>query len=301
MKESLKIIASDGFKVSASRFNPQFSNGQVVLINSATGVKQKYYAEFALFLTESGYTVYTYDYRGIGASRPKSLKRCDASMKDWGTLDYHALLQNVFQSHSGYKVVVIGHSIGGQIIALSPLTQKVNSIVMIGAQTVYWKNYPGFKMKVKLYWFWFILLPGLTKLLGYFPASALGLFEDLPKEVALQWSRWAKTPNYLFEENPEQRNHFRALTNQSLMISFTDDELAPPRAVKDLMAYYQNLQWQHWHLSPRVWRVKKIGHFGFFKSRMKTTLWLNTLQWMKNPKASEPLTRIRATPFAEAL
>ena len=283
MKEYLKVMAKDGVVLSATHFSPAQPNGKVVLINSATGVKQHYYQDFATYLSNHGFNVYTYDYRGIGGSRPESLRGFRALMQDWGLLDYQSMLQHVLRSHPQSRIVVAGHSVGGQLIGFSSLTSRVDAFVMIGSQTPFWKNYKGFWMRIKLFIFWFLTIPFFTKLAGYFPASKLGLFEDLPADVARQWARWAKSENYIFEEMPEMEKKFIALDRPALMISFSDDDLAPKSAVTDLIRRYQKVKWDHWHFKPDDLMQKAIGHFGFFKKRMEDTLWKETLIWMNNP------------------
>jgi predicted alpha/beta hydrolase len=289
MKEFLRIVTTDGFVLSATRFSPENPTGKVVLINSATGVKQKFYASFAAYLAKEGYTVYTYDYRGIGHSRPKSLRGFKASMRDWGTWDYHTMLQNIFQTHINARVFVMGHSVGGQIVGLSPLTAKVDAVVMIGAQTPFIKNFGGGVNKLRLYFFWYFLIPFFTKVFGYFPAGKLGLFEDLPAGVAYQWARWAKSEDYLFSEFPEDKGKFESLQIPALMVSFTDDKIAPARAVQDLMHKYTSLKWSQWQLKPDDVMQKSIGHFGFFKKEMQQSLWAETTGWMA--KLLQPKTR----------
>jgi predicted alpha/beta hydrolase len=280
MKEYLRIVTTDGFVLSATRFSPENPASKVVLINSATGVKQKFYASFAAYLAKEGYTVYTYDYRGVGHSRPKTLRGFNASMRDWGVWDYHTMLQNIFQTHVNARVIVMGHSVGGQLVGLSPLTAKVEAVVMVGAQTPYIANFTGVSNKLKLYFFWYFLIPVFTKVFGYFPASKLGLFEDLPEGVALQWARWAKSENYMFDEFPDDQKKFESLQSPALMISFSDDQLAPALAVQDLMTTYSQLKWSQWQLKPDDVMQKSIGHFGFFKKDMQQSLWVETSGWM---------------------
>jgi predicted alpha/beta hydrolase len=287
MKESLRIVTTDGTVLSATRFIPEQSNGRVVLINSATGVKQKYYEHLATFLAEKGFHAYTYDYRGIAQSRPKTLRGFKASMKDWGAIDYHTMLQNVFSTHRQSKVIVIGHSVGGQLVGLSPLSQKVDSIVMIGSQTPYIKNYKGLVQQIKLNWFWKVLIPVFTPVVGYFPAKKLGLFEDLPAGVAYQWAGWAKTPDYMFNDFPDEKEKFSLIQQHALMISFSDDKFAPPLAVKDLMRFYPRIKWSHWEMKPEDIMAKEIGHFGFFKKKMEATLWKEMLEWIQKPLQSK--------------
>ena len=275
MKETIKITASDGFALSVTSFIPRRFNGKIVLINSATGVKQTYYSEYAEWLSEQGFKVYTYDYRGIGDSRPAKLKGFKASMEEWGTKDYHAVLMYLFQSYPDSKFTVVGHSVGGQIIGMSALSENVDLVVMVGAQTPYLKNYSS----VKIFAFWYLIIPVFTRIFGYFPASMLRLFEDLPAGVALQWARWAKNENYLFDEFPEMKQRFSALQLPAMMLSFTDDTLAPKPAVEHLMKFYGNLKWTHRRAKPAEIEQKEIGHFGFFKRYTSYALWLEILGW----------------------
>lgn len=277
MKENLTITASDGYQLSVKCFLPKNPNGDIVLINSATGVKQQYYGEFASFIAEQGFRVYTYDYRGIGESSPTSLVGFDASMHEWGTLDYHAVLKTLFTTFPDSKMTVIGHSVGGQIIGMSPLSENVDNIITIAAQTPYWKN---FGSQSKLFTFWYVMIPFFTKMFGYFPAAKLGLFENLPAGVALQWSRWAKSKSYVFDELPYMKERFRSLHQPALMISFSDDDYAPKGSVMNLMSFFKNLKWNHWHLNPSDIKQNKIGHFGFFRKKLASNMWTDITRWM---------------------
>ncbi|CAM3221072.1 hypothetical protein EMST110833_02030 [Empedobacter stercoris] len=52
------------------------------MISSAIGVKQSFYTKFAIYLANKGYLVFTYDYRGIGDSKPNNLKNFKANFID---------------------------------------------------------------------------------------------------------------------------------------------------------------------------------------------------------------------------
>ncbi|MCT7348680.1 alpha/beta hydrolase, partial [Burkholderia pseudomallei] len=45
---------------------PSASNGRSVLVSGALGVPRGFYERYARFLASDGFTVLTYDYRGIG-------------------------------------------------------------------------------------------------------------------------------------------------------------------------------------------------------------------------------------------
>ena len=91
----------------------------VVIINPATSVRCLYYAQFAAFLYRHGFDVVTYDYRGIGESRPASLKGFHAGWLDWGRLDFEAVLRHVAADFPGQPVQVVAHSVGGVLIGLA--------------------------------------------------------------------------------------------------------------------------------------------------------------------------------------
>jgi len=280
MKDSFRIHASDGYILSVTGFVPKKSNGIVVLINSATGVRQEYYHDFANYLSERGFRVFTYDYRGIGHSRPVNIKDSKATMHEWGTLDYHSVLKHLFLTYTESQFVVVGHSVGGQIIGMSPLSENVDQIITVGAQVPFYKNFGKGLSRLKLMSFWYLMIPLFTRLFGYFPASRLGLFENLPSGVALQWARWAKNKNYLFEELPFMKQRFGALHQHALMLSFTDDEYAPKEAVDNLMKYFSNVKWDSWDIQPKQIHQEKIGHFGFFKRNSGILLWDHIVDWI---------------------
>ncbi len=283
MKESLKIITADGYSLSATRYIADRPTHRVMLINSATGVRQQYYEDFAGFFARQGYEVYTYDYRGIGESRPVSMRGLRAQMHEWGSRDYDTMVRNIFQTHPNARLTVIGHSVGGQLIGFSQATQDVDMVVMVGAQTPFWKNFDGAFLRARLWTLWNLAIPGFNRLVGYFPAKKVGLFEDLPSGVAAQWARWAMNENYAFDELPEYVMKFRALRLPALMLSFSDDALAPRAAVEDLMRRYANMKWHHWHFEPRDLKRKRIGHFGFFRKDFQESLWMALAGWINNP------------------
>ena len=55
-----------------------------LIVNAATGVAAGYYHAYAGFLASHGFDVLTWDYRGIGLSRPASLRRLNHRWRDWG-------------------------------------------------------------------------------------------------------------------------------------------------------------------------------------------------------------------------
>src|ERR1700761_4121807 len=95
------------------------ANRPVVIINSATSVRCRYYSRFAAFLFANGMDVITFDYRGIGESRPATLRGFDAGWIDWGNLDFEAVLLFCAHEYRGQPIQVVGHSAGGFMVGLA--------------------------------------------------------------------------------------------------------------------------------------------------------------------------------------
>ena len=116
----LLLAARDGVKLAASLFESATPNGHAVLLNSGTGIPRQFYGAFARHLVDRGFTVLTYDYRGLGGSdKPR-----DATMEQWGSIDQASMIDHLAALAPDASRAVIGHSLGSVILrrALGKLT-----------------------------------------------------------------------------------------------------------------------------------------------------------------------------------
>ena len=121
-KTEQTIPALDGFSLSATLFTPSGLGHRArpfIIISSATAVPQAYYAKFAHYLAEQGHQCVTYDYRGIGGSRPASLRGFEARMRDWGEQDLAGVLDWVAKKYPDRPIYNVGHSGGGFLAGLA--------------------------------------------------------------------------------------------------------------------------------------------------------------------------------------
>jgi len=281
--QAINFEASDGYTLSGSIYSPDKEGSKILLINSAVGVPQRYYTEFAQYMVQKGYTVYTYDYRGIGASKPASLKGFKADMQDWATKDLTGILSFIQEKHPNIPLSVIGHSFGGNCLGLNEKSQKVfDKIVMVGSQYGYYGYFWASK-KPLLFAFWNIFIPTLSTLYGYFPSQLFGMGEKLPKGAALEWARMCRHPKWLFSYLPDNKNFYASIKQPLLAISIEDDWYAPQKAVEKLMEVgYSNAQKERVHLHPQDFGMKEIGHFGFFKKKNQEKLWHLVSDFLNN-------------------
>ena len=268
-------LNSSGNKIVATIFRPETPNGFAIIMSCATGAKQGYYTKFANYYAERGFLMITYDYSGIGKSAPKSLKGFETNMSQWGESDLTAVIDYASENLEYKKLLLIGLSVGGQIPAMSPSISKVSGLINIASQSGYWKMW-HFPIRYLLLFNW-IVLSILVKIFGYFPGKRIGIMEDLPKGVALDWSNWGRSKEYLFDFILNAKEKYEAIKVPLISYSFSDDRTAPKQTVEWLNAKYSNCQLTYKHIHPSDVGMKKIGHFGFFKSKCKW-LWDDLLK-----------------------
>lgn len=278
MNEQVEITARDGMTLGATLFHPHGPNGRAVAILAAAGVRQEYYARFAGYLAQRGFIVLTFDYRGIGRSRPARLRGFAARMRDWALLDAAAALDHLERTAPGTRLMAVGHSFGGQSLGLLPGAARLGAALMVGAQSGYWRNWPLLGQA----WMWPVthaILPVLPRLLGYFPSARLGFGQDLPAGVAIEWARWCRHPQYLVGALGAQEA-YAGFAAPLRAYAIADDGFAPLRAVEALLALYPATPGELRRIAPRDVGAEAIGHFGFFRERFRDSLWREAADWL---------------------
>ena len=222
------LPAIDGHPLGASLFEPRGPARGTLIVHGATATPQRFYRGFARHLAEGGVRVVTYDYRGVGESRPASLRGYRATMTEWARLDARAMHRHVGGYFGAGPVAVLGHSFGGQLVGLIDEPRDVAAALFVGAQLGYYGHWPPLQ-RARLAVVWRALVPAFNATLGYLPGRA-GIGEDLPRGVAEEWARWCTHPEYLVSEHPDAVARFGRFDRPAAFYSFTDDEYGPPGA-----------------------------------------------------------------------
>jgi len=291
-QKEVSIQTSDGVNIAAVIFSPSTASSLgVVIVANGVGLIQDRYSEYATYLASIGWTVLTFDYRGIGGSPLPVDLQSSSRLRDWGKYDLAACIDWADEQHSAKRIILVAHSVGGQIFAFAPNHGKVESMIAVCAQKGYWKFWDGMR-KFKLLGLWY-LLPILVRLYGYLPLRILGKGADIPAGIALEWGRWGRYKEFVDERGQSLNAEFADVSCRILAISFSDDKFyAPLRSVEALNAVYTNSEHSHWHLTPKTLGTKRLGHFGFFRNKTCIhALWKNVDSWLEtneNVASAEP-------------
>lgn len=252
-----------------------------VIVNCATGVAARYYHRYARFLAGHGFDVLTWDYRGIGLSRPVRLRGSGFRWRDWGMLDFEAVLRFMAARGAVRPLAVVGHSFGGFLPGLAESAVQIDRMLTVGAQYAWWGDYAR-RQRLGLFLKWHVVMPAVTALCGYFPGRRLGWLEDLPAGVAHEWSFRRRR----FERNHPQTERAAVLARMAavrapiLAVTVSDDPLGTPAAIRRTLGYYSGAERCVVTLRPADYGRSSIGHFRLFHDSHADGFWRDTLVWL---------------------
>lgn len=291
----VELAAVDGTALGGTLFEPEAKPHTALVVGSATGVHQRFYARFARHAAGRGFVALTFDYRGIGKSAPHTLRGYAARYRDWGQRDIPGALDWLSDRYPGLPLTFVGHSTGGQQLGLAPNVQRLQAAVFVAVSTGYWAG-----MALRQKWLtlalWTVYVPITSRLWGYAPAKRLQMGEDLPAGVAREWGSWCLEPDYLaayFDEDGRRASldgapfgpvHFDDVAFPIRAYCFTDDPIATRANVPPLLSLYTQADVDIRWVSPRSVNARTIGHLGFFRSRVGASLWDEALDWLGDPR-----------------
>jgi len=280
--QKITIPTNKNHQLGATKFYSVKNSEHCMVISSATGVLQKYYSKFARFFASQGFTVYTFDYYGVGASSSStaSLKANKSNLKSWGQDDQSSIIAFAKNEQPNAKITLVTHSLGGQLLGFNPNYEMIDRALLVASQSGYWKLFKGHH-RAKMWLFWHVLIPFLTPLAGYFPAKRLGLFENLPKQMVYEWATWGRRKDYFMHFENESEYFFDKIKIPILILSFSKDSFAPQETVDWLSEQYKNAKIKRVHHQPNTGE-QHVKHFGFFKSGFQDPFWKQSLNWILN-------------------
>ncbi|MEM6320513.1 MAG: alpha/beta fold hydrolase [Bacteroidota bacterium] len=234
MKESsVNIFLQDKATVSLTIYEATGQKEQVIfLLLPAMGVKASYYQPFLTALASTNNRIVaSVDLRGLGTSSV----RPSADM-DFGYLHFINDLKTVIQflknKYPRRKIVVIGHSLGGQIAILgqAKFRNLLDGLVLIAANSVYYKGWSGKQRYVNL--LGYTLFPILSRIVGYFPGHKVGFGGKAAKTQLYDWAYVGR--NGVYKISGDSLDYEKALKNTQLPILAIDiegDWMSPPKAM----------------------------------------------------------------------
>jgi predicted alpha/beta hydrolase len=305
--KQLRLRAADGYEIGAvfyAALRPRWPR-RVAVLHGGAGIPAPRYRRFANFLAEWGIPVLTYDYRGIGLSRPALLRGFQARIEDWAEYDTAAAITWLRARFPEDEIIGISHSIGALMLGGAPNATEQARAVFVGAHTGYYGDYNRlYRLPMAIAWHG--VMPAVTRAFGYFPAGRLGLGDDLPAGMALQWAE-RRAPELRPVGTGPGAERMRQLLDRcavlrcpAIAISVSDDAFATAPGTNRLLSYFPRLSTpQHVVFTPADAGVRHIGHFGFFRRAAGTVLWPRLLAQLERTRSEDTQTAAAIGPATD--
>lgn len=263
----MAIESADGARTSATVFAAASAAAPVILICPAMGTPAKFYTPYAEALASQGTHAVVMDLRGIGTSSLRASRRVNFGYREMVELDFPAAVAAVRARFATSPILLLGHSLGGQLAALHLARQpeQVSGLILIACGNVYYRGWP-----VPMRWGFlaFTQFAALVSLIaGYFPGKKFGFGGTEARGVILDWARCARNGRY--RPDGAAINYEEALARCTLPvlgISFEGDNFAPRQATQNLVGKLVAAPVTHLHLSTAETANLRIDHYKWVKS-----------------------------------
>lgn len=245
----------------------------VVLFNPGIATKTSFYRPFARYLSEHGFHVLLWNYRGFCESKINILVGSRYKYSDIGRYDIPSAIDDLVSRFPNLPLYCVGHSAGSQQIGLANNHEKLAGLIAMASSAGYFPYMPlGYLVKAN---FLFRVYGPLTGLIFmYVPAKRVGLMEDLSVGMVKEWGAWCKEKELLFSPKFYGRTvpvgaykNFKFLIH---VITADDDEICTER---NLESFWKNVQSDKEITFTRYKAMDfshgKIGHFGYFREENK--------------------------------
>jgi len=227
----------------------------------ALGVAARHYLPLAQALAGLGVGVALHEWRGLGSSDRRAVRRCD-----WG---YRQLLDDIDASASAAAAAwpdgrwwVGGHSLGGQFacVAASRASAAPAGILLAASGAPYWRCFahPNW---VRLA---YLAAPWLARLVGYFPGRRIGFGGNEARGVISDWAATGRTGNYGGQDIDEDLERLLATQRAPVLaLRMNGDWLVPAASLDFLLGKMPDAKARVEVLAGRP--GTDAAHFGWMK------------------------------------
>ena len=278
----IRVQTRDGWQLALRDFSPSTPHRDkpVILVFAAMGAPARAYRRMCRWFAAQGYPIGTLDLRGTGESPPHPRRGVDFGISKHLYEDWPAAIAWARSSYPGHRLVLLGHSIGGQLsgihAGLNP--GQVSALVLLTTTSVWWRSTPYPNRWVRgLYMFAAFSL--WARRHGWLDGAVFNWGLPLARQVVLDWARWGFTGKYSDSEGRNLDGALASVTLPVLSISFSDDRrLALKEACDDYVRRMPRARLTRWHLDPEEIELAEAGHFAHLRGA--ESLWRRIDRWL---------------------
>ncbi|HET9208615.1 MAG TPA: alpha/beta hydrolase, partial [Burkholderiaceae bacterium] len=198
--------------------------------------------------------------------------------------------------HPQRRIVLLGHSLGGQlaVLASAALARRLSALVLVAAGTAHHRVWPApHRLRAK----WTVHAISLAaRLLPWYPGRRLGFGGNQPRRLMRDWSFNAFTGRYRIEGSTRDEyaieRALREVDLPVLALQIADDPVAPPGARDELLARLPNASITRHELAHSAQGSAWQRHFSWARDpdamAAQVATWLAPLHGMRPREPSNP-------------
>ncbi|MEJ2385139.1 MAG: alpha/beta fold hydrolase [Xanthomonadales bacterium] len=238
----------------------------LMLATPAMGLEGSFYEPLAIPFADAGLRLVTMDLRGHGTSSVRAGRGSDFGYRELLELDWPAAIAVCRTAYPDAPVVLLGHSLGGQVSVLfaGANPDSVAAVVTVATGSIWWRAFPpprryGFLLATQ-----FIAATG--RLLGSYPGHRIGFGGHEASRLVRDWAYPARTGRYRAEGSDiDYEDTLSDTACPVLLITVAGDDFAPPSAADHLAGKLPADRATRRHLDHAVFARSRNAHFGWVK------------------------------------
>ena len=252
----------------------------VIVCMPAMGVNARFYFPLMRELNAQGLHAVCADLRGIGESSIRPSRKNNFGYAEIVQQDYPAIIRETRSIFPNSRIILMGHSLGGQLASLyiAAHPEQVDGLILIASGSVFFNAYP-FPRKLNIL-IGTQLFRFTSEILGVFPGKKLGFGGTESVGVMRDWSYQARTGHY----RPRKSNiNFEKLMADAkiplLGITIEGDQLAPKHSLDHLCSKFKSATIKRWHYIP----TEKQNSFDHFSWAKRSGVFVEEIvNWLQN-------------------
>jgi len=252
----------------------------VILVFAAMGAPARAYRRLCRWFAGQGYPIATLDLRGTGESPPIPRRGIDFGVSRHLYEDWPAAIAWAQEAYPGRKLVLMGHSIGGQLsgVYVGQNPGVVSALVLLTTTSVWFRSTPYLIRQIRgLYMFTAFSL--WARWHGWLDGAVFNWGLPLARQVVLDWARWGFSGRYSDSEKRNLDGAIAAVDLPVLSVSFSDDvRLAPKEACDDYVRRMPKAKLARWHLTPQEIGLEEASHFTHLRGAEE--FWRRVDRWL---------------------
>lgn len=238
----------------------------LVIVLPAMGVSAQKYRHSLGELTARGLSAAAVDYRGFGASTPRTTRGSTLSYHDVAVVDIPAIVADLRARFPARPVILLGHSLGSQtgLMYAATAPDALDGIALVGAGLPHYRVYPGLSALGPL------IAPSacaaIAHLVGYYPGDTLNFLGRQPRPLIKDWARLSRTGEFdAIGRGTNYRTLMQEIHLPILAVTVEGDTMTPPQSLDALLEYVPHADVTRWHCDAAQTNGAAAGHISWIR------------------------------------